>query len=65
MKLDDTVFPKIPGRKSREQKRAERKARGEAIALNRSKGDNKGWEVRESDGMPVWQMIEGGEFQPV
>ena len=67
MKLDANLFPEIvfPGRKSRAQKRAERLARGKAIELARAPGDGKGWEIVESEGIPTWQMVEGGWFQPI
>jgi hypothetical protein len=35
-----------------------------AVRLDRTP-NNKGWEVKSSGGMPTWQLLEGGRFQPV
>lgn len=62
--LTANIFPeiKIPGRKSRAQKHAERLERLQAIELARAPGDNRGWEVKRSDGIGVWQWVEGGRY---
>jgi hypothetical protein len=28
-------------------------------------GDNRGWDIESSGGMPVWQFIQGGWFAPI
>jgi hypothetical protein len=33
--------------------------------LLRAQGDNRGWQLVLSAGVPVWQWIRGGKFQPV
>jgi len=29
----------------------------------RIRGDNRGWQVKRSGGIPVWQLISGGAYQ--
>ena len=57
--------PILPLRKSREQRQAERYARKQLFERMKIRGDNRGWQVVSSAGMPTWQWIEGGSFQPL
>jgi hypothetical protein len=47
------------------QKSAKEKAKQEQRALNpnRAPGDNRGWQVTKSGGMPCWQLVEGGQYR--
>ncbi len=63
--LNDILFPEIPGRKSRAQRRAERAEELARIELARAAGDNRGWEVRDSGGIGVYQWVAGGKHSPV
>lgn len=33
--------------------------------LFKVRGESRGWQIKSSDGIPVWQFIQGGAFQPV
>ncbi len=28
------------------------------------RGESRGWQIKSSAGIPVWQFIKGGAFQP-
>lgn len=29
------------------------------------RGETRGWQIKPSAGMPTWQFIQGGAFQPI
>jgi len=51
--------------KTREERKIERLAALELRELTRGWRDGRGWQVKGSAGMPTWQFIEGGKFQPI
>lgn len=52
-------------KKSREERRTERMERILKFELFKVRGESRGWQIKSSDGIPVWQFIQGGAFQPV
>jgi hypothetical protein len=52
-------------KKSRAERRAERLAKREERERFRIRGESRGWQIKSSSGMPVWQFIRGGAFQPL
>lgn len=61
--LSDNPSPQI--KKTPAQRRADRLARLERFEKMRIRGEARGWQIKSSAGMPVWQFINGGAFQPV
>lgn len=35
-----------------------------AREVSKVRGENRGWQIKSSAGLPVWQFIKGGAFQP-
>lgn len=48
-----------------EQRRAKQLARKERIETFRVRGETRGWQIKSSAGMPAWQWVTGGTFQPI
>jgi hypothetical protein len=51
-----------PPQKTREQRRIDRIARLEFLQKTKARGDNRGWQITESAGIPVWQLVQGGAY---
>lgn len=49
-----------------QQARKKLKEQARALAAaNRARGDARGWQITSSAGMPTWQFVRGGKFQPI
>jgi len=51
-------------KKTPEQRYLDRIARLERLEKLKVRGEARGWQVKSSAGIPVWQWIPGGAYQP-